>query len=637
MSDERIARLEQRLAVLETLVRQLAAQRGPVGPIEAITQPRTVGPRVPAPPRPPLPPSPLDEQDYPLPASNDPDFVPPPALARAPSSRPAALFTEEWLGQKGLLAVGVIFLVLAAGYLLKLSFDREWISPAARCVGGAVVGAVVAALGWRLHNKGTRTYGAALIGAGAAIIYLAVWAAAKRYQFLPPGPAIISLALIAIGLAAIAYALNIQALGAAAAVGAFLAPIVIGREAGNADLLLLYLASVGAGLGGVSAVKRWRITMFIVALSYFGFAASSILNYANVAAVYAYAILGGAAGLYVGLREGWFETRFLAFGGGWSVLAVADRNAGQHWMTLFGGVLLTVPVWWRAITHGRVWPDHPEGELPAFGDSFYFYFSPLLLAAALAQVAPDTFRDHPGLVPALVAAPYLLVGLARVQRPFATVGAIGIAAAAMLEWPLQEASWALLGLAIFWGGVHRFLRRDDAQWYALASFAVSLGALILALDRRPSSTPAFVDAWALSLWAETALAVLAARHWDDERPGWTPLLWTLAGVLLLFGVTAELWRHFGDQGGSQLAGGLAVSAWWILFAGGCFFAGFRLERKPLRTAGFLVAGCALVKVLLVDLSTLDAFYRIGSALILGLVCLAVAYVYHRGRNTAAVK
>jgi uncharacterized membrane protein len=72
-----------------------------------------------------------------------------------------------------------------------------------------------------------------------------------------------------------------------------------------------------------------------------------------------------------------------------------------------------------------------------------------------------------------------------------------------------------------------------------------------------------------------------------------------------------------------------VSAWWILFAGGCFAAGFRRGIRQLRFAGFFVAGLALVKVVFVDLSTLDALYRVGSALILGLVSLGVAYAYHR--------
>jgi uncharacterized membrane protein len=624
MSDDRVDRLEQRLETLESLVRQLIAQRGNTpAPIEAITQPRPTGIRTP--PRPKL--------QVPDQGTEAPELSPPSSRpARAPAPSPTTLFTEEWLGQKGLLAVGVIFLVLAAGYLLKLSFDRGWVSPAARCAGGALAGFVVAALGWRLHQRGTRTYGAALVGTGAAIIYLAVWAAAKRYEFLSPAPAVVALAMIAVGVAAFAYAFNIQALGAAAAVGAFLAPIVIGREAGNANLLLLYLASVGAGLGSVSALRHWRITFLLVALSYFGFGASSMLEQANPLGVYAYGMLGGAAGLFIGLREGWFETRFLAFGGGWGILAVADRNADYHWLTLAGGILLTMPVWYRAITHRRVWPDSIQGE-PSFGESFYFYFSPLLLATALSQVAPDTFQSHPGLLPALLGLPYLLVGLTDDRRPFAIVAAIAIALAPVMEWRAQTASAVLLLIASLWVGVYQVRRRDDVQWYAVGSFLLSLFMLLLALDRRPGSTPSFVDTWALCLWLEVIFAGTLAFLWRASRSEWSPPLWVLSGVMVLLGVTGELWRFFGEQQGARLAGGLAVSAWWILFAGSCFFAGFRLDRKPLRTAGFLVAGCALAKVLLVDLSTLDAFYRIGSALILGLVCLAVAYVYHRSRRS----
>ena len=65
------------------------------------------------------------------------------------------LVNEQWLGQRGLLAVGVIFVILAAGYLLKLSFDRGWISPLVRCIGGALAGIAVGAIGWRLHGRGT--------------------------------------------------------------------------------------------------------------------------------------------------------------------------------------------------------------------------------------------------------------------------------------------------------------------------------------------------------------------------------------------------------------------------------------------------------------------------------------------------
>ncbi len=647
--EERLARLEQRLGVLEGLMRQLLADR--VAPPAA---PVPEGP----PPIPSAPREPAITPDWLANPSHDPP-TPPPLAAPAPAPRAApgpprlpvdvvpparpGIISEEWLGQRGLLAVGVVFIVLAAGYLLKLSFDRGWISPLVRCVAGAAAGAAVALLGCRLHQRGTRTYGGALIGAGAAIVYLAVWAAGRLYQFLPPTPAVLALALVSLGLAGIAWAVNLEALGATAALGAFLAPMVIGQDAGSVDFLLLYLGGMGAALGTVAAQRHWRVAMVIVALAYFGIATSGTLREANATGLYLYALLGGAGGLYVGLRERWIETRLLAFGGGWGVLGVADNAGGTPWLTLAGGVGLTLPVAGRALRALTVWPDRPSPDgSPSLGDSFYFYLSPILLSFALAQVAPDAFAENPGLVGVLLAVPYLALGYQRERRPFAVVGVSALAIAALIQWPARiEATWALLALVHLWAFLDHPLKRRDGAGYALATYTVAVIRLLLVdAEHRPSGEAAFLGAGALTLWwaIETAVVLAAGLLREVEAGILAPLrprqlLWATAGLLLLFGVTGELTRAFHlsplDRDTAELAGGLAVSAWWISFAAGCFFFGFRRRLRPLRLAGFLVAGLALLKVLLVDLSQLDAFYRIGSALILGVVSLAVAYVYNR--------
>ncbi|HVD32171.1 MAG TPA: DUF2339 domain-containing protein, partial [Gemmatimonadales bacterium] len=178
MSEEdRVGRLEARLAALEAVVAGLAGKRGSGetgkqsriqhGTEEAIRPPRLPRPRVPASP----------------------------------------LSSEQWIGQRVLLAIGVVALILAAGYLLRLSFDRGWISPIMRCIGGACAGVIVGAVGWRLQPR-YRTYGAALIGCGAAIIYLSVWAAARLYEVLPPTTGILGLAMVSVSLAMIAYAID---------------------------------------------------------------------------------------------------------------------------------------------------------------------------------------------------------------------------------------------------------------------------------------------------------------------------------------------------------------------------------------------------------------------------------------------
>jgi len=240
-----------------------------------------------------------------------------------PPRRPAALLnSEQWIGQRVLLAVGVTALILAAGYLLRLSFDRGWISPMMRCIGGALSGIAVGAIGWRLQSR-YRTYGAALVGCGAAIIYLSVWAAARLYGVLPPTTGLLGLALVSVALAMIAYAINVEALGTTAALGAFFAPILLGRDQGNPELLLLYLASMAAGLGLVAARRRWRLTMFVVALSYFGVAYTGAADRGPPWGLLLYGVVGGTIGIHVGLRESWWVTRSLSFGGGGAFLVAA--------------------------------------------------------------------------------------------------------------------------------------------------------------------------------------------------------------------------------------------------------------------------------------------------------------------------
>ena len=43
----------------------------------------------------------------------------------------------------------------------------------------------------------------------------------------------------------------------------------------------------------------------------------------------------------------------------------------------------------------------------------------------------------------------------------------------------------------------------------------------------------------------------------------------------------------------------------------------------------------MIKVLVFDLSSLDALYRVGSVFILGLVFLLLAYLYHRQGRAAS--
>ena len=124
----------------------------------------------------------------------------------------------------------------------------------------------------------------------------------------------------------------------------------------------------------------------------------------------------------------------------------------------------------------------------------------------------------------------------------------------------------------------------------------------------------------------------------EPLAGLRAFLWVVAGGLLLFGVTGELGRlilqRVQQVGAARLAGGLAISAWWLLFAGALVIFGFARGLAPVRQAGLVVATLALLKVVFADLAGLDALYRVGSVLILGCVSLGIAYLYHRRARAA---
>ena len=587
-TDERLERLERRVEVLEALVRAS----------------HEVEERPAAQPPPPL------ELARPT----------PPPRRVVPAS--AVSIDERWIGQRGLLAVGVVALLMATGYLLKLSFERGWIPPVMRCIGGALLGGIVGAIGWRLHQR-YRIYGAALVGCGAGIIYLSVWAACRLYEVMPTTTGIVGLALVSVALAVIAYAVDVEVLGITAALGAFMAPVLLGRDEANANLLLLYLACMAAGLGLVAARRRWRLAMLVVAASYFGVAIAGARETAEPWGLLLYGVLGGAAGLYVGLSERWGETRFLAFTGGWALLAAASERMGPHWPVFTAGLGLSAPVWWHALRHPKVLPFRSGAGTAggwSLGEALYFFTTPVLLGWAAYGLAPDRFDRVPGLLGLLVAIPYLIAGYVRPRPPFALVGVAAAAIAAQAQWSGTAETWALLGLALLWAALDHVLDRADGRWYACLTWAAALNQLMNeALAARTAGDAAFTGSWALALWGMTGVAVALAGGLLKARPdeGEARLarsgLRIMAGLLLLFGVTVEIRRYFDLESLSrvraELASGLAVSAWWMVFAAALVLVGFRRSLKQLRLAGLAVAGLAVAKVVIHDLSSLDALYR----------------------------
>ena len=225
MSDDpdAIARLERRVAVLEDAVRKLIALRTGADILQ---------------PTPRLRPLPRTESTAPTPWA--------PA---SPAPQRPTQDLEQWFGQRGLLVVGVLALLAAAAFFLKYAFDRNWIPPLVRSLLAIAAGIVVAVWGHGRVKSGMRRYGAGLIGAGAGLVYLGVWAAAGPYALVDRRMGVLLLAASTVAVTTLALHHEIENLALWALVGAYLAPALLPPPVPNQMAFLGYLEVVGIGTG----------------------------------------------------------------------------------------------------------------------------------------------------------------------------------------------------------------------------------------------------------------------------------------------------------------------------------------------------------------------------------------------------
>ena len=617
MSDEHdsaLQRLERRVEVLEQMVRRLlAAGAAP----ERIT-PALERSAIASPPAPPAPPPPQ------------------PALARAPQpprySPPStgAPDLEQWFGQRGLLIVGVLALLMAAGFFLKYAIERGWIAPIVRSLLAIAAGIGLAAWGEARIRGGLRRYGAAMIGAGGGLAYLGLWAAAGPYGLLERRIGVLLLAACTVVVTLLALRHEIEGLAIWALAGAYLAPILLSPVRPNPEALLGYLEVIGLGTGLLAYTMTWRRTYDLALAGYFLLAAAGAGGGLTSALGCWFLAAGALLTLHVTRRRAWPEARVGMLLLAWILLSVAltgvrDGPAPQLWLAIGAPFAIASLLWWQELD---------QNQLRAPAEALLFAAHPFVLVALAWAADPKLLDRAPALLPALLAAVYLGVGWARRVAPHLIMGFAlgGLAVAVQGSAPTVVIGWTALGLA----GLAAEQRggrpggRIAALGLALLAFPNLFG---VALWSRPSDAATFTDPWALALYGYIAGTVLAARPWGAGLmdPRWTArggeLLWVLCGAAVFVGGSVELQRHFGRR--APLAGDLALSVFWLVYAAALVRIGFQRDRKDVRSAGLAVAAGAGLKVVLYDLSNLDALYRIASFFALALIALAVAYAYNR--------
>jgi hypothetical protein len=184
---------------------------------------------------------------------------PAPVRRTTPVAEPSdPAMSGNWLG-----IAAVICFVLAAGFIVRLSIESGWLTPARQIGLSALLGLSLIGAGGYLART-DRAYASFLPAAGIIVLYLTTFAAHRLYNLIPFDVALGVISLIS-GISIWLYVMlrhDIYTITAAA--GAYLSPVVLDLNA-QSDFALYYFLLCSVAFAAISLWVRTRTLTLIAA------------------------------------------------------------------------------------------------------------------------------------------------------------------------------------------------------------------------------------------------------------------------------------------------------------------------------------------------------------------------------------
>ena len=557
----------------------------------------------------------------------EPTTVPPTVVPPSPEAapRPAAK-VKEWeqiLGGNWLARIGVLALIIGAGFFLKFAFDQNWLGPTGRVILGIVAGLAMLGGGhyWR---KRYPTFAQAMSGGGIALLYLSIFAAFVMFNLIGFYLAVGLLLLLSGASAGLALRYNSMALAIIGIIGAFIAPFILAVsatgvpgatgtvQAGQSFWLLVYIMVVDLGVLWLSTFRNWRwftLLALIGSLAVFG--------------VW-YDRFGSEVSLLT--SQGSLTLIFLIFVGATTLYHIVWRRAAQA----FDYALMVInAVSYLGISFGLMWAD-----LRVWMGGFSLLLA--LFYGGLAYVALRRGAEN-------VRLGFFALGIALLFFTVAIPVQLGDKA-----W--TTITWAAEGTVLMWLSFRLRMPQFRISSYAVfAAVAVRLLLFDFMLDLR-TFTPVLNErflAFLVSIAAMYLTGYLLWRErkslWAQEESAWCvyPIFLVAANFFSVWLLSAELWGYFSSQlatlGGEDIARAsalqnirnLSLTALWAVYAVILLVIGIVRRSRPVRLAALALLFVPIAKVFVYDVFSLEQVYRIVAFVGLGVLLLVSGYLYHR--------
>src|SRR5438093_5084093 len=183
-----------------------------------------------------------------------------PAPEPVPAAAPAAgLNLEQRIGARWTTWVGVVAILFAASFAVKLSIENDLIGPRARLGLGLATGAVLLAAGLGLHRRRDVPYlSEGLSGLGLGLCYLSLFAGYAYYDLLQVGAAFALMFIVTVVGTGVAVVTERQVTAVLALLGGLLTPVLLARAEPNERGLLGYLVVLDLVVLAIARLRPCR-------------------------------------------------------------------------------------------------------------------------------------------------------------------------------------------------------------------------------------------------------------------------------------------------------------------------------------------------------------------------------------------
>jgi uncharacterized membrane protein len=621
-----------------------------------------------------------------------PEVAPPPIQYQPPmlpTPPPPAPGIETRIGLNWINIIGVVTLLFGAAFFFKYAVDNNWVGPGARVALGIVAAMVSLFFGDLMWKRGQKVFGQGITGLGLALLYLSFWAAFGMYHLLPQPAAFSLMVLTTVASVVFAMRYESQVIAVLGMLAAYWTPGALSTGEPHPWILFNYVFLLNLGGLALTRLRRWRaleILSAVATILWYGawLAFSSSGSDHQVATVFALAfyaqfccararllwaaaqVLGPIAVLTIWNRPEQFLLFLVLFAAGGLVIAEVRR-----WTE--------APAWTLSCTWGAYFfwngvmrrGDNTELQFAYITGAFALFFLWIVWWAVIQKRA---LRNTDLLVMAVNAALYFGASYYLLNPSYhaymgifaAALGAMNLLLAKLVwnpqatqerdTWPALLAvavtltfltlavpiqfagfritiAWALEGAALAWISA----RFKSGKMSIGASIVLILSVMrLFMVDTEfyagQKDFSLFVNERFLT-FAVTAIGLFIAAKFFAERAQ-ALVSYVSAHVVTLTALGLELvsWVQRSVASADQFQTiTVTISILMALYALMLIMLGVLTKSSINRILGLLLIALCIVKLYLSDVWELGYLFRIVAFVGLGVLLLAVSYLYSRFR------